>query len=59
METSIPRRENELKGSPPSKVKEYKLSPEELAHINGKPIPASHTKPIKFRTTSKGRDKSV
>lgn len=50
MGTSIPKRENELKGAPPSKVKEYKLTPEELAKIIGKPIPKSHTKPIGFAT---------
>lgn len=50
MGTSIPRRENELKGSPPSPLKEYTLSPEELAKIIGKPIPKSHTKPIGFET---------
>ncbi|WP_156515029.1 hypothetical protein [Paenibacillus glucanolyticus] len=53
MKTSVPNRENELKGSPPSEVKEYNLSPEELAQIVGKPIPASHTKPFKFRSKSK------
>lgn len=50
MKTSVPNRENELKGSPPSKVMNYKLCPDELAQIVGKPIPASHKKPIKFRT---------
>ncbi|PAD73952.1 helix-turn-helix domain-containing protein [Paenibacillus campinasensis] len=50
MGTSIPRRENELKGAPPSPVKKYKLSPEELEEIVGKPIPKSHTKPIGFDT---------
>lgn len=50
MGTSIPRRSNETIGTPPSIVKEYKLSPEELEKIEGKPIPKSHTKPINFRT---------
>lgn len=54
MKTSVPNRENELKGSPPSKVKNYKLSPDDLAQINGKPIPASHKEPIMFRSKSKG-----
>lgn len=49
MGTSVPRRSNELKGTPPSPVKEYKLSPEELAKIDAKPIPKAQTKPIEFR----------
>lgn len=53
MGTSIPKRENELKGAPPSPVKEYKLSPEELAEIQGKPIPKSHSTPLGFRTKVK------
>jgi len=53
MGTSIPKRENELKGAPPSPVKEYKLSPEELAEIHGKPIPKSHSTPLGFRTKVK------
>ncbi|MGW8822247.1 hypothetical protein ACXZ7E_23085 [Paenibacillus lautus] len=56
MKASVPKRENELKGSPPSKVMNYKLDPDELAQIVGKPIPASHTKPIKFRSKSKGKE---
>lgn len=49
MGTSIPKRSNEMKGTPPSPVKTYTLSPEELAKIQGKPIPKSHTVPIEFR----------
>lgn len=55
MKTSVPNRENELKGSPPSEVLNYKLSPDELAQIVGKPIPASHKEPIKFRTKESKR----
>ncbi|MFK4167659.1 hypothetical protein ACI2LM_15580 [Paenibacillus lautus] len=50
MGTSIPKRSNEMKGTPPSPVTTYTLSPEELAKIQGKPIPKSHTKPIGFAT---------
>lgn len=50
MGTSIPNRKNEMIGCPPSPVKEYKLSPEELEKIVGKPIPKSHKKPIGFET---------
>lgn len=50
MGTSIPKRSNEMKGTPPSPVTRYTLSPEELAKIQGKPIPKSHTKPIGFAT---------
>lgn len=56
MKASVPKRENELKGSPPSKVMNYKLDPDELAQIVGKPIPASHKEPIKFRSKSKGKE---
>lgn len=48
MGTSIPKRSNEMKGTPPSPVTTYTLSPEELAKIEGKPIPKSHTKPLGF-----------
>lgn len=57
MGTSVPNWKNEIQGgTPPSEIKKYTLSPEELALINGKPIPASHTKPIKFRSKSKGKE---
>lgn len=59
METSVPKRDNELKESPPSKVMNYKLGPDELAQIVGKPIPASYKEPIKlFRPKSRGRNES-
>ncbi|MGG3504709.1 hypothetical protein ABES58_04410 [Paenibacillus lautus] len=50
MGTSIPKRSNEMKGTPPSPITKYTLSPEELAEIQGKPIPKSHKKPIGFQT---------
>ncbi len=51
MGTSIPNWKNEIQGATrPSEVKEYKLSPEELAKIVGKPIPKSHIKPLGFKT---------
>lgn len=50
MGTSIPKRSNEMKGTPPSSITTYTLSPEELANIQGKPIPKSHKKPIGFQT---------
>ncbi|WP_162487505.1 hypothetical protein [Paenibacillus sp. LC231] len=57
MGTSVPNWKNEIQGgTTPSDIKKYTLSPEELAQINGKPIPASHTKPIKFRSNSKGKE---
>lgn len=57
MGTSIPKRSNEMKGTPPSPVTTYTLSPEELAKIQGKPIPKSHTVPIEFRArTSKPKN---
>ncbi|MGW8823413.1 hypothetical protein ACWGNU_14930 [Paenibacillus lautus] len=57
MGTSVPNWKNEIQGATrPSEVKEYTLSPEELAQIIGKPIPASHTKPIKFRSKPKGKE---
>jgi len=57
MGTSVPNWKNEIQGATrPSEIKKYTLSPEELALINGKPIPASHTKPIKFRSKAKGKE---
>lgn len=50
MGTSIPKRSNEMKGTPPSPVTIYTLSPEELEKIVGKPIPKSHSKPLGFAT---------
>lgn len=52
MGTSIPRR-NE-KGSPPSEIKIYTLTPEELTALDkSKPIPRSHSKPINFNTPTR------
>lgn len=53
MGTSIPRRENELNVSGQGDIKTYKLTPEEIAAIDAKPIPKSHTKPIGFSTKVK------
>ncbi len=48
MTTPIPR-SNEP-GSPPSEVKTYKLTPEEIATLTApQPIPTSHSKPITHR----------
>lgn len=58
MGTPIPNRKNEL-SSPPSKVKKYTLSEEELAKIVGKPIPASHTKPLGFDSKKKEEGEST
>lgn len=60
MGTSIPRR-NE-KGSPPSKIKTYTLTSEELAALDkSKPIPRSHSKPIGFKpsTATKRKNKQL
>lgn len=59
MGTSIPKRVIELKGTNrPGKVKEYKLTPEELAKLApAKPIPKSHHKPIELRPGKKTEEK--
>ncbi|MEC0239466.1 hypothetical protein P4H66_06300 [Paenibacillus dokdonensis] len=53
MGTSIPRRENEVNVSGQGAIKTYTLTPEELAAIQPKPIPKSHSTPIGFRTKVK------
>ncbi|MEB4785012.1 hypothetical protein P5G60_25110 [Paenibacillus jamilae] len=53
MGTSVPNWKNELSSQGQGDVKTYKLSPEELAEIVGKPIPKSHTKPLTFRAKTK------
>ncbi|SMF88057.1 hypothetical protein SAMN05661091_4088 [Paenibacillus uliginis N3/975] len=54
MGTSVPNWKNEIQGgSPPSEINHYTLNPEELAAIQGKPIPPSHKKPIGFATKIK------
>ncbi|MFB5268124.1 hypothetical protein ACE41H_15255 [Paenibacillus enshidis] len=47
---SVPRRSNETKQTGQGVIKEYKLPPEDLAKIVGKPIPKSHSKPLGFKT---------
>lgn len=47
MGTSIPNRKYETPGSPPSEVKIYKLSPEEIANLpESKPLPRNYKKPM-------------
>lgn len=50
MATPIPNRRNESQSQGPGPVTTYKLSPEELQNIIGKPIPKSHKKPIGMDT---------
>lgn len=58
MGTSIPRRENELRGTGQGEVKVYKMTPEEAAGIIGKPIPRDHSKPIELTRKSDRKGKS-
>lgn len=50
MATPIPNRRIESQSQGPGPVTTYKLSPEELQKIIGKPIPKSHKKPIGMDT---------
>lgn len=59
MGTSIPRRENELRGTGQGEVIVYKMTPEEAAGIVGKPIPRDHSKPIELVRTSDRKGKSA
>lgn len=56
--TSIPRRENELRGTGQGEVIVYKMTPEQAAEIVGKPIPRDHSKPIELVRASDRKGKS-